>query len=299
MGHNLPSLIVILGPTASGKTELAIRLAKEFHGFIISADSRQVYRHMDIGTAKPTPEQLRAVHHEMIDIVEPDEPFSLADYQKRVFTCLETGYQSKIPFLVGGTGLYIDAVVENWNIPKVAPNKQLRQDLEKQPFNLSVERLRQLDPDSAAGIDLNNTRRVIRALEVALATGRSFTAQRLKRPFPYRVLMLGLDVPRQELVQRIDHRVDQMMSDGLLEEVRNLSKKFDWDLPSMSGIGYRQLGAYLRNEMTLEQSVEQIKIATRQYAKRQMTWFRRNKSIHWIRRAPEAEKLVADFLHVH
>lgn len=253
---------------------------------------------MDIGTAKPSPEQLRAIHHEMIDIVEPDEPFSLAQYQKQVFAILECTEKTTIPFLVGGTGLYIDAVVENWDIPKVAPNEKLRQDLVKQPLNLSVERLRQLDPDSAASIDLNNTRRVIRALEVALATGKSFTAQRKKHPLPYRVLMLGLVVPRQELMQRIDRRVGQMMNDGLLEEVQNLSKKFGWDPPSMSGIGYRQLGAYLRGEMTLEQAVERIRIETRQYAKRQMTWFKRDKSISWINSEREVSKLIRQFLEI-
>ena len=289
-------IIVILGPTASGKTDIAIQLAKEFHGFIISADSRQVYRQMDIGTAKPTKEQLRAVRHKMIDIVEPDEPFSLAQYQERVFDILAKVERSAIPFLVGGTGLYIDAVVENWDIPKVAPNDALRQELEQLTMSQLANRLTLQDADSAANIDLHNKRRIIRAIEVAETTGTSFVAQKRSRPFPYRILKIGLAVPKEILNTRIVHRVDQMMKDGLLDETKRLAERYSWNIPAMSGIGYRQLGAYLRDEMSLEQAVERIKIATRQYAKRQMTWFQRDHSIHWVHNAPQAERLVRAFL---
>lgn len=296
-----PPLIVLLGPTASGKTELAIRLAKDpelvsGHGFIISADSRQIYRHMDIGTAKPTREQLQTVRHKMIDIVEPDEPFSLAQYQEQVFAILERSAKTAIPFLVGGTGLYIDAITQNWEIPKVAPNAELRQELERLSVSKLANMLITLDPNSATSIDPDNKRRLIRAIEVVETTGVSFIAQKRKRPFPYRVLKLGMEIPREILNTRIVQRVDQMMRDGLLDEAERLSKRYDWNLPAMSGLGYRQLGAYLRGEVTLEQAVERIKIETRQYAKRQMTWFKRDQSIHWVQNARHAELLVRAFL---
>lgn len=288
-------LIVLLGPTASGKTELAITLAKEFDGYIISADSRQIYKHMDIGTAKTSREQLRAVRHEMIDIAEPDEPFSLAQYQEQVFTILERK-NTQIPFLVGGTGLYIDSIIRNWDIPKVAPNVRLREKLEKLPVNHLVKRLTALNSDSATNIDLSNKRRLIRAIEVAETTGASFVKKKRTRPFPYRVLKIGLAVPKEELNTRIVQRVDHMMHDGLLEETKRLAVTYGWSVPAMSGLGYRQLGAYLRGKMGLEQAVERITIETRQYAKRQMTWFKRDKDIRWIGTFAEAERLVREFL---
>ncbi|MFH1171672.1 MAG: tRNA (adenosine(37)-N6)-dimethylallyltransferase MiaA [bacterium] len=289
-----PPLIVICGPTASGKSSLALTLAEQYSGFIISADSRQVYRGMDIGTAKPSVTERRRIPHFLIDVVSPDEPFTVADYQRLVVDVLSR--EAGLPFLVGGTGLYIDAVVENWEIPHGCSDATHRKKLEHTSMNLFVKRLEEIDPESAAVIDLKNKRRVIRALEVAEQTGKSFIAQKKKWPFPYRVLRIGMDVPREELIGRINTRVDAMMTHGLLDEVRALGRRYGWDAPALSGLGYRQLGAHLRGEMRLGAAVEHIKIATRQYAKRQMTWFKRDQSIQWISDASAAVKLLQTFL---
>lgn len=291
----LPPLIVILGPTASGKSALALKLAEQFSGCIISADSRQVYRGMDIGTAKPTVSERQAVPHFLLDVVEPDQSFTVADYQRMVMDVLRT--QKGLPFLVGGTGLYIDAVVENWAIPKGGMDGKRREELDRQPLYLLVKRLKVLDPETASVIDIKNKRRIIRALEVAELTGESFVKQRKKRPFPYRTLKLGMDVPREELIRRIDARVDDMMRRGLLDEARRLGKRFGWDAPALTGIGYRQLGQHLRGEKPLDEAVERMKIETRQYAKRQMTWFKRERDIHWIRTEKNARALTGSFLH--
>lgn len=288
-----PPLIVILGPTTSGKSTLALELADHFSGYIISADSRQVYRGMDIGTAKPSQGERQRVPHFLIDVVNPDEAFTVANYQRIVMDVLKN--QAGLPFLVGGTGLYIDAVTENWDIPK-GTTEALRSQLDGKSLDILVARLRNVDPESTSHIDLKNKRRVIRALEVAEQTEESFVGQKKKRPLPYRVLKIGVDVPRDELVRRMNTRVDDMMARGLLEEVRRLGEHYGWDTPALTGIGYRQLGQYVRGEMPLDAAVERIKIETRQYAKRQMTWFRRDPAIQWIRTEQEAEQKIKEFL---
>lgn len=288
-----PPLIVLLGPTASGKSTLALQLAPEFDGYIISADSRQVYRGMDIGTAKPTEDERRRVHHYLLNVVDPNERFTLFDYQKTVREVLDK--QSGLPFLVGGTGLYIDAVVENWDIP-AGEDATRRTELDALPLADLVARLRSLDPDSSAVVDLKNKRRIIRALEVAEETGGSFVRTRRRNPSLFRTLKLGTDVPREELVERINRRADDMMKRGLLDETKRLGAKYGWDSPALSSLGYRQLGAHLRGELSLDEAVERIKIETRQYAKRQMTWFRRDTTIQWIRTAGEAREHIKAFL---
>ena len=288
-----PPLIAIVGPTTSGKSTLALALAEHFSGYIISADSRQVYRGMDIGTAKPTADERRRVPHFLIDVADPDEPFTVANYQRMVLDILK--HEPGLPFLVGGTGLYIDAIVENWEIPK-GTTEALRSQLDGESLDILAARLQQMDPESAAIVDLKNKRRVIRALEVAEQSGESFVGQKKQRPFPYRVLKIGLDVPRDELVRRINTRVDDMMAGGLLEEARRLGEHYGWDAPALTGIGYRQLGQYVRGECMLDEAVERIKIATRQYAKRQMTWFKRDSRIRWICGEDETTRLVTTFL---
>jgi tRNA dimethylallyltransferase len=310
MTKKLPSLIVILGATASGKTKLAIELAKKYNGEIISADSRQVYKKMDIGTAKPIGKwesycetaayMVEGVPHYLIDIVDPGEIFSVSNFKQlaleRIDDILKRG---KTPFIVGGTGLYIWSVVDNLILPDVAPHKKLRNGLEDKSLDELVVLLKKLDPESAKVIDLNNSRRVIRALEVNIMTGGSFIEQKQKNPPLFNALQIGLRVEREKLYERIDKRVDEQISAGLVGEVEGLIKqKYSFSLPSMNGIGYRQIGAYLNNEMDLEKAIDLVKRDTRHYARRQLTWFRRDKRIEWcaMEEKEEIDNLIEDFL---
>ena len=287
--HLHPPLIVIVGPTAVGKTRLSLRLAQEFDGEIISADSRQVYRGMDIGTAKPTPEERALVPHHLIDVVAPDEPFTLAQYQELAYRAIDDVLaRGKAPFLVGGTGQYVRAVVEGWGIPKVPPNEELRAELYRQaelegPWALH-DRLREVDPAAAERIDPTNVRRVVRALEVYLEMGRPISELQRKKPPPYRILQIGLTMERQELYRRIDERVDRMIEKGLVEEIRGLVERgYGYDLPSMSGLGYQQIGMYLRGLVSLEEAIQLIKRHTRRFVRHQYNWFRLDdENIRWF-----------------
>lgn len=303
----LPKIIVILGPTASGKTDLGLSLAKKLNGEIVSADSRQVYKKMDIGTAKPVGEWVKkeyivdGVSHHLMDIVGPGKDFSLADYKALATKSIENILsRNKLPIVVGGTGLYIQALVDNLDIPKIAPDRSLREKLEKKKPTELVEMLAKIDPDTAQVIDLKNPRRVLRALEVVMQSGESFFKQRTKSKPLYQVLQIGIDLPREELYSRINFRVDRQIGEGLVEETKGLAKKYKWSLPSMSGIGYRQIGLYLRGEATLNVAIDILKRDTRRYAKRQMTWFKRDKKIVWIKNTDLAltEKLVKEFLAI-
>lgn len=310
--QNLPKLVVILGPTASGKTNLSIDLAQKFNGEIISADSRQIYKKMDIGTAKvpghwrrhpQTKERVfvyEKIPHYLIDFVDPGEEFTLAQFKKmatdQIYGIAKRG---KLPLLVGGTGLYIHAVVDNLLIPTVPPNKKLRQSLEKKSNEKLLAMLTKFDSLTAKTVDPNNKRRLIRALEVCIWTGRPFSEQQKKGKPLFNTLQIGFQVSRPELHQRIDHRVDEMMKDGLLKEVRALVKqKYGWHLPSMSGIGYRQLGYFLRGEMPLNKALDILKRDSRRYARRQTTWFRRDQRIKWIKNKETAEEPIKQFLKV-
>ncbi len=273
-------LVVILGPTAVGKTELAIQMAQALGGEIVGADSRQIYREMDIGTAKPTPEQRQRAPHHLIDIVAPDEDLSLASYQQRAYAVInEIHGRDRLPLLVGGTGQYITALLEGWSIPDVPPNPALRADLEaiatEQGVDVLYNRLLELDPPAAEFIEPRNLRRIVRALEVCLESGRPFSEQRRKTPPPYRVLVYGLTLDRGNLYERADHRVLTMMEQGFLDEVRRLlAKGYDRHLPSMSGLGYRELASHLIEGTPLDQTVESTQLATHNFIRRQYTWFR-------------------------
>lgn len=345
----LPKIIVVLGPTASGKTDLGLDLAKKFNGEIINADSRQVYKEMDIGTAKPAGEwqplltslacpplegkgegrrvgdssvamlsqndgrwiseqvgndKLKAyvvdgVPHYLMDMVMPNEEFTLADFKEQAEEIIKDILsRGKLPIIVGGTGLYVWSLVDNLEMPKVAPDNKLRAELEKKSLPELVEMLEKEDPESAQVIDLKNPRRVLRALEVSLSSGESFKNQQKKGQPLYDALQIGINWPREVLYDRINKRVDKQMEDGLLEETTQLAKKYDWNLPSMSGIGYKQMGYFLRGEMGLPEAIEVLKRDTRRYAKRQITWFKRDKRINWINGLDitEAEKLTRKFL---
>lgn len=305
-GFLLPTrpLVVVLGPTASGKSGLAIRLAKRFGGSIIGADSRQVYEGMEIGTAQPRGKWQLAdgkwrfvshgIPHFLLGHVRANTPYTVARYQREVFRVLKTN--SGIPFLVGGTGLYIDAVTQNWDIPKVKPNRALRQKLEKQTLTQLAKRLTVLDPESARSIDMKNRRRIIRALEVVLATKQSFLAQKKKRPFPFRVLKIGLSPRKNVLEKNIRRRVHAMFLRGLVAETKRLLKRYSPNLPAMSGIGYQEVHQFIRGKISKAEAIERIVIRTRQYAKRQMSWFKRDPEIHWVRSESEAKKLIDKFI---
>ena len=286
-------LLVLVGPTAVGKSAVALELARALAGEIVSADSRLLYRGMDIGTAKPTPEERRQVPHHLIDVVDPDETWSLAQYQDAAYRAIEAIHRrGRLPLLVGGTGQYVWAVVEGWQVPRVPPNPALRAALERWGREIGPEALYRklllLDPGAAGIVQPRNLRRIVRALEVIFATGRPFSQQRTKRPPPYRLLILGLWLPREELYRRIDRRIEAMLRAGWLDEVRRLlAQGYGPDLPAMSGIGYAELAAYLQGRMSWDEAVQQIRRRTRQLARRQANWFRlSDPRIRWFRAHP-------------
>lgn len=282
-------VVVILGPTAVGKTEIAVQLAEWLDGEIVSADSRLLYRGMDIGTAKPGEEERTRVPHYLIDVAEPDEVWSLAVYQREAYrTISEIHARGGLPFLVGGTGQYIRAVVEGWTIPKVKSDPELRDALEGWAEEIGAEglheRLAVVDEKAAAKIDYRNLRRTVRALEVIMRTGRRFSTQRRKTPPPYRILQVGLIRPRQALYARIDARIDAMLAAGLVEEVKNLLEQgYSPDLPTLSAIGYREVSAYVGGKISLEEAVKLMRRHTRQFVRRQANWFKEDDAdIHWF-----------------
>lgn len=273
-------LLVILGATATGKTHLATAIARQIDAEIISADSRQIYRYMDIGTAKPTTEEQSLARHHLIDVVEPDQNLTLAEYldqARAIITALHR--RGSLPMLVGGTGQYISALVEGWTIPRVEPNPMLRTELEafaNESGNEALHaRLQAVDPEAATNIHPNNVRRVIRALEVYAATGQPISLLQRKQPPPYRLRTIGLTLPREQLYERADRRVDSMMEQGFLDEVRGLlDRGYDRSLPSMSGLGYLELAAHLLDDLPLDEAVQRTKNSTHDFIRRQDVWFR-------------------------
>ena len=282
-------LVVIVGPTGVGKSQLALHLAQTFDGEIVSADSRQVYRYMDIGTAKPTLKELSLVPHHLINIVSPDESFSLAQYQQLAYQAIDDIQQRhKLPLLVGGSGLYIWSVLEGWRIPQVPPDLEFRHRLEERAAEAGPEALYQelvrVAPVAARGVDRQNLRRVIRALEVHRATKTPFPQPQNKEAPPFITLVVGLTADRKELYSRIDLRVDEMIKQGLVEEVKRLvNMGYGLNLPAMSGIGYRQIGLYLKGELTLASAIPQIKSETHRFIRHQYNWFRlKDDRIKWF-----------------
>jgi tRNA dimethylallyltransferase len=300
-------LIAIVGPTGIGKSRLALQLAGCFQGEIVSADSRQVYHYLDIGTAKPTPPEMARIPHHLIDIIDPDEDFSLAVYQKLAYRAIEDiQRRGRLPFLVGGTGLYVKAVLEGWQIPGVSPDREFRYNVEKRASERSIDELYEelvaADPDAAAKIDRRNVRRVIRALEVRAKAGKAFSQLGHKKTPAFVSFVIGLTAARAELYRLVDRRVDEMIGRGFVREVENLLKMgYDLSLPSMSGIGYRQVGQFLKGELTLEAAIQKIKTETHRFIRHQYAWFRPgDEKIHWFdilqQDYTEIEKKVAEFL---
>jgi tRNA dimethylallyltransferase len=296
-------LVVIVGPTAVGKTEVAIRVAEKCNGEIISADSRLFYRGMDIGTAKPTLEERQRVPHHLIDVSEPDETWSLTRFQSEAKRWIDDILaRGRLPFLVGGTGQYIKAVTEDWQPSAQQPDPQLRTVLEKWAGELGADelhaRLAVLDPDAAGFIDAANVRRNIRALEVILSSGRRFSEQRSKGESPYQVLMIGLKRPRAELYARVDARIEAMFAAGFIDEVSGLlAKGYSAQLPTLSAIGYREAVAILQGQMTQEEAVVQMKRLTRRYVRQQGNWFpETDNQIHWFEMDEHTPDLILALL---
>jgi len=299
-------LVAIVGSTAIGKSYLALHLAQTFDGEIVSADSRQVYRHMDIGTAKPSPKELSLVPYHLINIINPDENFSLAQYQEMVYQAISDIQQrNKLALLVGGSGLYVWSVLEGWRMPKVPPDPEFRHSLEeaaKAGKDKLYQQLMEVDPVAGQRIDPRNVRRVIRALEVHRSTQIPFSQLQHKKAPPFNILIIGLTANRAELYRRVDLRVDEMIEQGLVEEVRKLvNMGYDTNLPAMLGIGYKQIAMFLRGELILPAAIQQIKFETHRFVRHQYNWFRLNDDrIHWfdIQNKPGFEiiKLVAKFI---
>ena len=277
-------LIAIVGATATGKTEIGIELAKQFGGEVIGADSRQVYRHMDVGTAKPTPEQQAAARHHLIDVVDPDETFTLARWLDLANEALaDIWSRGRQPLLVGGTGQYIWALLEGWRVPRVPPQDERRRHLQERAPEDLVQELRRVDPEAEQFIDPRNVRRVVRALEVFEATGQPFSYWRTKEPPAFESLIIGLSFSRGELYRRIDTRVDAMVEAGFVEEVRGLlARGYSRAMPSMSGIGYAEMCAYVAGEIDLDTAVERTKTGTHRLARHQNSWFKASdRRIRW------------------
>ena len=282
-------MVLLVGPTAVGKTEIALRLAERMDAEVVSADSRLFYRGMDIGTAKPTPEEQARVPHHLIDIADPDESLSLSVFQREARLVIsDIQARGKLALLVGGTGQYIRAVTQGWAPPEVKPDLRLRNELEKMQEEKGKEwlhdRLRSLDPEAARTIDARNARRTIRAVEVIFATGRKFSELRGRDNSPYRLVTIGLSRPRPELYARIDARIEAMFEQGLLDEVRDLlAKGFSPDLPTMSAIGYRDCIRVINGQYSIEEAGVAMRRATRVFVRRQANWFKESDpDIRWF-----------------
>jgi len=285
------NVIVIVGPTASGKTKISIELAKDIKGEIISADSMQVYKYMDIGTAKADEKERAGIRHYLIDEVYPDEEFSVARFQQLALKYIDEILQKgKVPIVVGGTGLYINSLIYNINFSETISDWELREKLKKEAEEKGNEylhqKLREIDPEAASRIHVNDVKRIIRAIEVFKYTNKPISYhQEISRlnPPKHKFLIIGLTMDRKKLYDRINRRVDLMLERGLVDEVKKLaSMGYDKNSVAMQGLGYKEILAYLRGEMSLEDAIYILKRDTRRYAKRQMTWFRRIENVHWI-----------------
>ena len=301
MSSFLPKLVVVLGPTACGKSALGIALARRFNGEIVSADSRQVYRGLDIGTAKVTPVEQALVPHHLLDVADPREIYTVAQFQRDAIVAINA-ILARVhqPFLVGGSPHYIQAIVDNLQIPHIAPQPELRAQLAGRPLAELLAQLEQLDPHSAATIDRNNPRRVIRALEVSLVSGKPFSQQRRVADPLYHSLSLGIEWPRSVLYERIDQRVEERMRQGMVQEVqRLLDQGVSHERLEALGLEYRYISRWLRGEFKSEhEMVESLKYAIHDFTRRQLTWFRRDKRIVWVEGGDveTAEEVVRGFL---
>ena len=286
-----PKVIVIVGPTASGKTALSIELAKKINGEIVSCDSMQIYKDMDIGSAKPSVEEMQGIKHYMIDIANPDERFSVAEYKKQAESAIdEILSKGKMPIVVGGTGLYADSLIYGIEYPEIKFDQQYREELEKQAETEEglkdlYNKAKKIDEKAIQKISENDKKRIIRILEIYHQTGKTKTELEIesrKNEIKYDFKVFAINMDRQILYDRINKRVDIMIENGLIEEVENLLKKYNEFPTAMQGLGYKEVVQYFNKELTKEEMIDKIKQETRRYAKRQLTWFRKNKETIWI-----------------
>ena len=297
-----PKVIVIAGPTASGKTSTSIKIAKELKGEIISADSMQVYKEMNIGTAKPSMEERDGVMHYLMDIVSPDELYNVTMYKKMAEEAIEEILaKGKVPIIVGGTGLYISTLINGIEFSEVQEDTEYRNEMqalaESKGPNYLHDMLRKVDPVAADSIDMNNIRRVIRALEIYKVTGKTKTQldEESRKETKYDYMVYGIETPREKLYDRINLRVDKMLEEGLIEEVKSLLEKYELSKTALQGLGYKEVKAYLEEQISYEEMVEVLKMETRRYAKRQLTWFRREDKIKWYSLDEITDKIVEDY----
>lgn len=288
--NSKPKIIVICGPTASGKTALSIELAKRINGEIVSADSMQIYKDMDIGSAKPTKEEMQGIKHYMLDFISPEERYSVADYKKQATNAIEEIFKKgKTPIVVGGTGLYVDSLIYGIEYQDIEFNEEYRKELEKianeEGLDKLYERASKIDPEAIKNISQNDKKRIIRILEIYKATGKTKTEQEVESrknevPYDYKVFAINMD--REVLYDRINRRVDIMIEQGLIQEVENICKKYKRYPTAMQALGYKEIKEYLEGKLAKEEAIEKIKQETRRYAKRQLTWFRKNKETIWL-----------------
>jgi tRNA dimethylallyltransferase len=296
-------LIVILGPTSSGKTDLSIKLAKKFNGEVVSADSRQVYKGMDIGAGKITKKEMQGIPHHLLDVASPKTRFSVAQYQKLALKKIKNiqnlpaqAGKNKLPFLVGGTGFYIQSIVDGIIIPEVKPDWKLRTKLEKKSPPVLYKMLTRLDPERASNIDKNNPRRLIRALEIVLKSKRPIPPLTPQKP-RFKALFLGVKKDQKKLKKLIKKRLLKRLKSGMIEEIKKLHHSgVSWKRLEEFGLEYRFVAQYLQKKLTYQGMIDNIQKESEHYAKRQMTWFKRDKRIHWIKSQKEAEKLLKNFL---
>lgn len=306
-GRTLPPLMAMVGPTAVGKTALAIRLAQALDGEIVSADSRQVYQGLDIGAAKPSAAERAMAPHHLLDIAPPERALTLAEFRDLAYQAIDDIHRrGRLPLLVGGSGQYVRAVLEGWTLTSVAPDPDLRRRLEEDATRAGAatlhERLAALDPAAAAAIDARNVRRVVRALEVCLTSAQPVSQLQTRQPPPYRIWQIGLQRPAADLYARLDARVDAMLAQGLVDEVRQVRERvlalgLRTTQPALTGLGYREIGQYLDGELTLDAAVVEIKRNTRRFVRQQRNWFRAaDPAIHWYEAEPDPiARILADF----
>lgn len=290
-------LIVILGPTSAGKTDLSIGLAKKFNGEVISVDSRQVYKGMDIGTGKVTKKEMKGVAHYLLNVASPKRKFTAAQYRKLALkTIKDIQKRDKVPFLVGGTAFYIKTVIDGITIPAIKPDWELRKKLDKKTTEELYLELKKLDPRRAKNIDKNNKRRLIRALEIVLKTKRPVPLPK-KEPISFDALILGIKKPKEELKKRIKERLLKRIKQGMIAEVKRLRESgLSWERLESFGLEYRYVAKYLQEKLSKEEMIEKLQKEIEHFAKRQMTWFKKDKRINWIRNQKEAGKLIKRFL---